>query len=447
MQFPDEPIIGRFCNLIQTDRFGERWAVQLDLDRGVNTKTQLPDLKDNLERPNSILSRMGRWVADLCPVESQNNKPSYVLRVVDTKSGKVTANFHIEHWSQFIFSDDETLIAVVEPRPERTTTNLDDETATTTIWSLQPLQELLKIEQNLVNVRFSPSNRRIACYDSSSDIVVIDTHTGETLNRLTSSNGGKRNQVPWDHEPDRFRFSADERRLIGFDGLQGGWGGPGPHHCLISEVWIWDLKTDVLVAHLKNKAGNYWEPQFCEDGLDHQITPTLLSDDQRIFNVETGETILRLPNGIVSAELVQVENGIAVLTRHTEPHFKGLIQLLSRWRTVIPGFFKQNTDLPDITVVHIPFRLTRMVLPRADYVAEWRSMLLSPDGTKLITKSYDARNEIAVEVWDLSIYRYLIELIIRSLPAPVIFLICQYYQKRQIRLRLNGRIEAGQSQI
>lgn len=420
LSFPAAPFEGQHCFLVQQNQIGQRYAVDLDVARAVVNATRLPDreLFDEHAPDDSTESRLsskGRWIADIRHTEkptrdtSGREESTESLTLINTTTGEFRRDFVTATYVDVCFSDDESLIAISEEQ--------EDRSAKTTVWNLDRFQEMQSVKIAHVGyMSFSPTKRWIAIGDYDK-IRIWNIRTGELIHDLS----------PHHMQMHALKFSSDERYLTGYDYLRGGASGPSPDHCMISEVYVWDLEKGEYLGNRVPAHVYFFDPNLCEDGWLDQKTPLIVQDENRLLDVKTGETTFQIPEH-TTVEIARQEANLVVLNRPCASQRGRLSQWLRKWNIRILDFLLSSDDERSQLLISKSGRI-RFTLPSDHYRISSSALLLSPDAKMLITKSNSSSTFI--KIWDLTAPRPWLKILGWSLVVPF----CLLVSKVRLNLR------------
>ena len=402
--------------LIQKNRHGERLSVRIDLDRGTVSRVQMPSHCDKPDIETSV-SHSGRWCVEVERVEGRDSLHEQ-LKLIDTLSGRNAIEFDAVHGMQtHSFSDDETLFAF--------SASDDSNDGTTQIWQLDPPRQLRVIPHMLGGIAFSPDHKSIASADYRS-VEVLDIETGALVHHFTLPDVSL--QQPY--------FSPDGTTLIAYAYMRGGGSGIAPSHCIISEVHVWNLETlnqsTFLPSHISN---DFSDPNLCHDGWSDHTTPLVIADHERLIDLVTGQTVLRIPDK-TSVESFLPSGRTVVLLQSSQSPLNKLMKQLRGWKVPIPATWWMDDDQSCLEIRDVPSGKLRCWIPYNGLWVTRGSLLISPDEKTWVTVNMNDDESVVAQVWDMPARRAWLQPLLWSLLAPA----CWLFGVKWSQLRRRKRV-------
>ena len=413
-----QPFDGRKLRLLQWIPDGESLFVEVDLDQGTTSETQLPK-RDHHEGTQFHFSPSGRWSVEEQPVENDQDQHHETLAVYDTRTGVEILRFDaVDGIGQDCFSADETQFSFSANGYNK------EEIATTQIWQLEPAKLLQVIPRRLGGMAFSPDKKWIASAGYFHGVEVIEVATGNVVHQFSTPNEEVRLRKP--------AFSPDATQLIAYDYIRGGTSGGVPSHCVISEIHTWHLPTGRHQQYLSQSQFDYQDPNLCEDGYSDQSTPQIVDDNERLFDVVSGKTVFSIPPG-TTVETLSPTGKTIVLHRLNESRVNQILSKLSMWKIPYPHFLWQNEGRDELLLCDAAFGQIRGALPfpsgHSPIVRE--DLALSPDERTLVTVP---TNSLPVaHVWDVPPKRPMLPSLAWSMVVPIIFGVIWWLNSSRLR--------------
>ena len=416
-----QPFDGRKLRLLQWIPDGESLFVEVDLDQGTTSETQLPK-RDHHEGTQFHFSPSGRWSVEEQPVENDQDQHHETLAVYDTRTGVEILRFDaVDGIGQDCFSADETQFSFSANGYNK------EEIATTQIWQLEPAKLLQVIPRRLGGMAFSPDKKWIASAGYFHGVEVIEVATGNVVHQFSTPNEEVRLRKP--------AFSPDATHLIAYEYLRGGASGMAPKHEMISEIHVWHLPTGGHHAqYLSTKHIDYFDPSLCEDGWLGQATPLIVGNKERLFDVLTGKTKLLIPTG-TTAESLSSTAQMVVLQRLQDSRVNRMLSYLDSWNIPYWDFLRQDKDDSELLVVNMLAGRAQATVPFShtwgDHsIVTPHNFVMSSDERSVVTVSSDPS---LVRVWDIPPRHPILSPLVWSLFVPIIFGVFWWLNSSRLR--------------
>lgn len=399
----------------------------LDLESG-KTVFQMSDGYNS----DAIVSPTGKWFATTRKGEA--NDESLVIISIDAGQ-ELTPFWQSESpYSSvnFCFSSDDSLLAISFDR--------NDGEGETQVWRMADRELIAKLNASLYHLAFSSGQTMLAGIGwsgsgESNAVIVFDVTTGTVRRQfpLEKSVLGD-DDFCWGENPNRLKFSPDDRFLISYEGLRGALGGQLPPWDFFSQVNVWNLHTGQKTTYEPSESEAAWfvliDPDVTDEYGSRQTTPNIVCFRKRIVDLSSGRELRRIPENTDPSRLTH-DQRIAVLHEQKSSVFYVILSAVAGWGVPLPGWL----DVPDrhANLVIYDVRTSRTISKLSD---QDQLCWLSPDEKTLVTTSVSGPP--AIYVWDFPPSKPVLKPLAWSMLTPLLLMLLR------IRSQLRGRNQSQQ---